>query len=249
MLRIVICDDNEKDIEYMKEIIMACGVNKGEVCFYTYHSGEDFLVQAKELEYCDLVILDMQMEGMDGHETAVAFRQLFPQTTLVFWSGVCRPTDETFKVTPFRYLYKNYSRKAMICEMQAVIEEARFKQNMPQIIGCYYNNMIRFYPDDILYIENERMGSSIHSCLEEKKSNRDNEEKPKTKMKLRELYEILKPYGFEYAHNSYIVNMNYVTKVYSKGDLQLKDGTILGISRSKQKSFREAFSEFMGYKY
>ncbi len=43
--------------------------------------------------------------------------------------------------------------------------------------------------------------------------------------------------------------MNYVTKMSSEGDLKLKDDTLLRISRSKQKSFREAFSELMGYKY
>lgn len=249
MIRIVICDDDKKDIEYMKDVIFACGTNKNEVCFYSYNSGEDFLLHAKELSNCDLLILDMQMEELDGHETAVAFRKLFPKTTLVFWSGICRPTDESFKTTPFRYLFKNYSREIMIQEMQAVMREVRSKQNVPQIVGNHYYNMICFEPDDILYIENCRFGSIIHPYKERVDCEFEKQGDIRTKRKLNELYEELQPFGFEYAHNSYIVNMNYVTKMSSDGDLKLKDNTVLRISRSKQKSFREAFSELMGHKY
>lgn len=248
MLRIAICDDDTKDIEYMKNVIFECGTGKNEVRFSSYNSGEEFLSHAKEIANCDLLILDMQMKELDGHETAAAFRKLFPKATLVFWSGICRPTDESFKASPFRFLYKNYSREIMIREMKAVMEEVRSKQNVLQIVGNYYHNMICLEPDDILYIENCRLGSIIHPC----KESIDYEFEQgdiRTKKKLKELYETLQPFGFEYAHNSYIVNMNYVIKMSSDGELTLKDNTVLKVSRSKQRSFREAFSELMGHKY
>lgn len=249
LLRIAICDDDKKDIEYMEEIISESGMDKNEVYFHEYDSGEDLLMHIKELPSCDLLILDMQMGEMDGHETAAAFRKVFPKTILVFWSGVCRPTDESFKATPFRYFFKNYSKEMLIQEMQAVVREVKSKQTVPYIMGSYYYNTVRFEPDDILYIENYRFGSIIHPNQEKVDYDFEKKGDIKTKKKLNELYEELQPFGFEYAHNSYIVNMNYVTKMSSEGDLKLKDDTVLRISRSKQKSFREAFSELMGYKY
>ena len=59
------------------------------------------------------------------------------------------------------------------------------------------------------------------------------------KMNLDEMYEMLKDYGFEYAHNSYLVNLKYVTRKTTT-ELELIDGTHLSISRSKENSFTDA---------
>jgi len=69
-----------------------------------------------------------------------------------------------------------------------------------------------------------------------------------SKKKLAELYEQLKDYGFEYAHNSYIVNLRYI-KRRIPGELELTDGTILTVSRSKEKRLREAMTRFVAQKY
>lgn len=249
MYNIVICDDDNDYISYIKTIIIESGMSKNDVSFYEFASGEDFLEKIHEIEYCDLIVLDMQMKNLNGHETAAMFRKRFPKTTLVFCSGVCKPTDESFKVTPFRYLFKSYSKEKMIGEMQSIIKEMRSKKEVPYITGSYYYNTIRLEPDDILYIENYRFGSVIHIYEEKTDYQFEESEKITTKKKLNELYEILHVYGFEYPHTSYIVNMKYIVKMPSNGELKLKDGTMLTISRSKLKEFREAFSKWVGHKY
>ena len=249
MYYITICDDDKIYIDYLKEIILESGVDKEEVLFYEYESGENFLNDISNLKKCDLLILDMQMKTLDGHETALQFRKQFPKTTLVFCSGVCKPTDESFKTTPYRYLYKSYSRKTMIKEMQAVVKEMKVKQEIPYIVGSYYYNTVRFEPDDIMYIENFRYGSIIHPYKDAVEYEFEEKHDITTKKKLAELFEVLHPYGFEYAHGSYIVNMKYVIKMPSIGEIKLKDGTILSVARSKLKTFRAAFSEWLSYKY
>lgn len=47
-------------------------------------------------EKFDCLILDVAMPGMDGNETARDFREQFPDTLLVFCSGVCVPTVESY---------------------------------------------------------------------------------------------------------------------------------------------------------
>lgn len=249
MYNIVICDDENNYVDYIKDIIIEAGMSKDDVKFFGFNSGEDFLEEMHKIEYCDLVVLDMQMKDLDGHETAEKFRAVFPKTTLVFCSGVCTPTDASFKVTPFRYLYKSYSKEKMIDEMRCVLKEIRSKKEVPYITASYFYNTVRLEPDDILYIENYRYGSIIHIYKEKADYPFEKAGKITTKQKLNELFEILYPYGFEYPHSSYIVNMKYVIKMLSGGELKLKDGTLLTISRSRLKDFRDAFSDFMKYKY
>lgn len=66
----------------------------------------------------------MQMKDYDGHKTARLFRNYFPNSVLVFCSGVRKPTDESFKTMPFRYLMKDYSEIKMCSEIRDIIKKS-----------------------------------------------------------------------------------------------------------------------------
>lgn len=247
MYNIAICDDDRDFIQYLKEKICQCGLEQNAITFHDFLSGEIFVSKMEEMSSCDLLILDMQMEKMDGHATAKYFRKMYPDSVLAFCSGVCSPTDESFKATPYRYLQKNYSDEKMLHELEEIVEKMIATKSVPYIAGKNHYNLIKLKPNDILYIENYKRGSQIH--VREETKNYSFEDRITTKLKLVELYGTLKEYGFEYAHNSYIVNLNYVTKLSSNGILRLVNGCELNVSRSKLQLFRQALAEFMGNKY
>lgn len=66
--------------------------------------------------------------------------------------------------------------------------------------------------------------------------------------KLAEFYEQLKEFGFAYAHNSYIVNLKHVAVVRAT-ELEFINGEKLTISRSRAKSFKQAFVKSLSQKY
>lgn len=246
MYNIAICDDEEKVIQYLKNIIINSGVNREQVKFHEFSSGEDFVDYLKDAVSCDLLILDMQMKKMDGNETAMAFRKVFPDTTLVFCSGTCMPTVKSFEVTPFRYLLKLYTDEHMQSEMKTIVKEMISKKVEPFIIGNNHLNLVKLKPSDILYISIEKHGSLIH--IRPDKVEYKFEERITSKDRVESLYNQLKNFGFAYAHNSYIVNLKYIIKV-TTSELQLIDGTKLTISRSKEKKFREHFAKVLAEKY
>ena len=84
MYKIVICDDDKNFISYMKEMLLRCDLSERQVIFYEVTSGEECLLTVERMTSCDLIILDMQMSGMDGHATAKQFRKLFPDSLLYF---------------------------------------------------------------------------------------------------------------------------------------------------------------------
>ncbi len=119
---------------------------------------------------------------------------------------------------------------------------------MYSLCQCHCKHIIKLRPRDILYIEIDRRGTCIHTRKEPKKTNEEGPERLTSKTRINILYDSLKDYGFEYAHNSYIVNTKYVTRL-TASSVQLVNGIKLSVSRSKAKDFKEAFAEQLSMKY
>lgn len=246
MLKIAICDDDNIYIQYMEKMLIKSGLDKEVAEFYTYNSGPALLADCNKNIDFDALFLDVQMNGMDGNETAKYFRKKHQSTLLIFCSGVYQPTVESFKVTPFRYLLKQYTDEVMLKELSEIIEVLKERKKMPYIVGKHGNTTIKIKPEEILYISVAKRGSHIYVCAE----GLINEfgEKIACKEKVSELYKVLKFCGFAYAHNSYIVNLQYIVSK-RQAEVELTNGTILTISRSKEKIFRTALTEHLAGKY
>ena len=246
MFYIAICDDDIHYIEYLKRLLLQSGVSSNNTSFLEYHSSKCFVESLEQLTDIDLLFLDIQMPGIDGNQVAKYFRKSFPHSILVFCSGVYLPTVESFFSEPYRYLLKEYSDTEMLKELKSIIHKMELQKNEPYIIGSWHTNTIRLRPSEIFYVSIGRNHSVIHMNPDIQKY--EFEDNLICKDKLADLYLLLKDYGFEYAHNSYIVNLHAI-KRKTITELELLDGTVLSISRSKEKTFRLAFVKNMAAKY
>lgn len=247
MYNIALCDDCKEYIQYLKDIISEANKQYNfDVRIYEYSSGEELICNLDDKIYIDLLILDMELGGLDGDETARIFREKFANSVLVFCSGVRLPTIESFKATPFRYILKQQNRQEIVKTMQEVLYEVQKKSFVPSIMSHYRGSSYKIILDNILYFENAKRGSSIivHPDCEEVKMN----EKLLVDKKPPELEGELKQFGFALAQSSYLVNMNHI-KVLRSEDLIFDTGEILKISRSYKKVFTEAFVKHFGNKY
>lgn len=246
MFRIAICDDDKESISYLKRRITAVLPKGSEVEFFEYHSGRELLFNLYgEAEY-DVLFLDVQMPEMDGNAVAREFREKYSSTMLVFCSGTCLPTPEIFKVRPYRYLMKQYSDSRFETELLEIFTHLSKKRESPIVWGCYAKTKYKLKLDDILYISIAKRGCTLHLQKKSAMSSISNE--MLNVNKLSDMYEDLKDFGFAYAHNSYVVNLKYVKK-RSATELELSNGHVLTISRSKGKEFDAAFSRYLSSKY
>ena len=78
MLDIAVVEDEKVIREYLCRLIQG---QKPESRIETYAAGADLLASGKRF---DLVFLDIQMEGMDGIETARKLRKSQEETVLIF---------------------------------------------------------------------------------------------------------------------------------------------------------------------
>lgn len=237
MYHIGICDDDPVFIKYIERLFCDTGET---FMFYEYLSGEEMLEDMKKRENYDLMVLDVALPGMDGNKTAKEFRKMFPETLLVFCSGVCMPTVESFETTPYRYWLKSYTKEQMQQEIDGVLFKIKKSKVMPYIKGKKENEIVRVSAKQIYYIAIFNKGTMIY-CGE-------SGETYTSSQKLAEFYEQLKQFGFAYAHNSYIVNLEYVAVARST-ELEFINGEKLTISRARAKSFKQAFAASLGEKY
>ncbi len=246
MYNIVICDDDLNFINYLKERLLISGLNLCDVTFYEFTSGKDFIHNFTNIPVINQLILDIQMPEMDGDQVAQQFRIHYPTSLLVFCSGVYQPSVKSFLPNPFRYLLKEYSEKQLDDELRIIIEEVKSRHSVPIIVGKRHSNIVRLEPDEIMYASVARKKSHLH--INPKCKVYDFEDNIMYEHRLSDLYNILKDYYFAYAHNSYIVNLKFVKRLTGV-ELELTDGTILSVSRSKMSDFQKSYAKYLSMKY
>lgn len=247
MYHIAICDDSKEYISYIKGMLDEAKKDENiDFKIYEFMSGEELVKNLdRGIDY-DLLILDMQLGGMDGDETAEKFREKFPYAVLVFCSGVHLPTIKSFKATPFRYLLKQQPYKELVETMREVLEEVEKKSKEPTITAHYRWTTLRIKLSNVLYIENAKRGGRVVVCAgcEEAKC----KEKVLVDEKPQQLLAKYEQYGFMLAQSSYLVNMNHIDILHAE-DFVFDTGEVMKISRAYQKSFRDAFIKRFTNKY
>ena len=240
-LKIAVCDDSQADRNILGQLLRKTACDSGiPIHIMEYASGEELMEDI--LAEHDILFLDIQMDGMDGQETAFAFRSQNRKAVLAFVTGVAMPTPEMFKVYPYRYLLKQELLTKGKEDMSAILKEAVNRQKHVYVTAVYKGKMMQIDSDSILYISLKKRGCQIWSS-------REKEENPvNCNSRLADMYAALETQDFAHAHNSYIVNLKHVAKV--EGNLLvLMDGTALSISRSRKEEFYQKFARYLGKKY
>lgn len=79
-------------------------------------------MERKDYKQIDLLFLEAQLDGISGEEVAIKFREYYPGTILVFCSGIYKPTPDFLKVSPYRYLLKQYTDENMLKELKEIVQ-------------------------------------------------------------------------------------------------------------------------------
>ncbi len=101
-MQIAVCDDEKETRDVLAEKIQRI-YPEADLSFY--QSGEALL-----LSYCqpDILLLDIQMPGKDGMETAREFRRNHKNTILIFVTAFGDHVFQAFDVGAFHYLLKPF---------------------------------------------------------------------------------------------------------------------------------------------
>ena len=105
--RAAICDDCAADAQFVSEILKAWADERGaEVNAEIYPSAESFLFAYDENKAYDMLLLDIEMGGMDGVTMAKRVRAENTAVQIVFITGYTDYIAEGYDVAALHYLVK-----------------------------------------------------------------------------------------------------------------------------------------------
>lgn len=240
MFHIAICDDEEHFLSYEKKLIAGYMGDAGyQYEIDTFSSGVEFLAMGEKVSEYDIIFLDINMDDLDGIETARQIRTYAKDNTyIVFVTAFISYALEGYKVDAVRYLLKDGE----------TLEKA-MKECLDTIAGkmCYAENKITFSfqegentvsVDDILYIESNLHKLQFHIIGQASGSYTMYE-------RLDQIQELLKDFPFCRIHKSYLVNMNHMEMI-GRYTAYLSNGEKISISQPKYNSVREQFMDYKG---
>lgn len=229
--KIAICDDNLIDQEYVMQLIkMWAQEKKISIELYTFISAEQFLFQYAEEKSYDIIVLDIEMEKMNGVSLAKKLREDNHSIQILFVTGYPDFIAEGYEVDALHYLMKPVNQTKLFQVMDKAVHNL---SKMEAILFLQINGeMIKLVTNEIFYIEVFSHASTIHS------KDRNFE----VKMSISELEAKLGE-SFIRVHRSYLVNIGQVKRI-SKTEVFLEDGMIVPLSRRKYADVNKAFIRY-----
>lgn len=232
-MNIAICDDEKIYRDEIEHLVDEYFADKNlEYDCKQFSCGKEL---ADDLQTYDIVFLDIEMEELNGIETAKALNKKNRHTVIFIITAYHKYLDDAMDLDVFRYIDKP-------------IDKDRFFKGLEKAIALIDNNDITFKTAD-----NELVTISKNDivCVEVMKkkvtvSTVDGDYVAREKMDF--FRNNLTASYFAIPHKSYIVNFNYIRK-FKRDEIELKGNRIIAIAPKKQAEIKKQFVNFIGEDY
>ena len=227
-MRIIICDDEEKQIASTKALLSEWAKGRDFVLQVdTFNSAESLLFAYEDDKAVEILLLDIQMGGMDGVALAKAIRQQDKAVQIVFISGYREYILDGYDVEALHYLLKPLERQKLFAILDKAVEKLAYQEKALFISHSGENIRIPLYK--IRYFEVMHNYVSIHITDGKSYS---------LKKPLKEFEESLDESFFRVGR-SYIVNLLYIQK-NTKTEVHMSCGAVIPLSRGMYAPLNQA---------
>lgn len=228
-MKIAICDDDIKNVEYMQNMILRQYPLSNIVNFRDGKS----LLRHIDKNTVDIVLLDIKLPEENGIDIAKRIRKKHKDLLIIFITSEKEYVFEAFDVKAFHYLLKPFTdEKFYEILKKAVAEFENGSQDKKNTIIISKNGIHRkVVINKIIYAEVFNRIVMIHGVSED----------IEYYGKLSEL-ESLVGDSFYRPHRSYLINMKYVEK-YDSTHIKLYKGET-PLAKAKYSDFVKQFSRY-----
>lgn len=233
MIKVAICDDEERITQEMERILEASAHEYGiQLESGVFYDGEQLIqYMDKNDEQFDIFFLDIEMQGMNGIETAARIRERDRKGLIIYVTSHESYALEAYQVHPFHFLVKPLQEE----EVRQCFEQAyAFIAPEERYFEYKFNKVVFQLPiKDIMYFKSSRRTIEIHMFDDTVK---------KYYGKLDGTQKILDKSNSEFwrIHQSILVNADYVyRKAYDH--VELVNGKLLSISPDCKKELNRQY--------
>ena len=236
-LKIALCDDDSRALPIISGAAQSAFSARGLNPEITVFSSPKELLKALEETHFQLMLLDIEMPGMDGIELGKRLRAMGDDTRIVYVSEAESRVFESFQVQPLGFVRKSN----FLNDITAVVE-LYLKTNSAEDSGGYLELNVRsglatVRSSTVRYIEGSRNYQLLYV-----------EGKPEpieVKMTMDKLEQMTRPYGYIRVHKGFLVNYLFIHRVTAT-EISLTDGTLIPIGRSKAGEVKARYLELIG---
>lgn len=234
MINIAICDDEKYVSDKIRNMVADFFHRKNmEIAVFQFLSGEELLKCDKSM---DILFLDIQMNAIDGMETARKLRERKFKGILIFITVLKEMVFQSFEVQAFDYLVKpieagcfERTMERLLCSMKNASESSLLVQR------GYESSIILF--EEIVFCEIIDRKVYLHLVSSETIDFYDRIENLETKLDSR----------FFRCHRSFLINLQYL-KSYKNGIAYMESGKArleIPVSRLRSKEFSNVILQYM----
>ena len=228
-MRVAICDDEKIQLSITKTSVENA-YNSLDLIVDTYPSGIELLNAVDVVNY-DLIILDIEMPGVNGIDTAKRLRKIEDKTAIVFLTSHVEYALEGYEVNALRYLTKPASTEKLSEIITYLLEQ---KKKDKRILLRNSEDVEMVCVADIYYMEAQDQMIRVVTDKGEYR-NRYN---------LGDYETELSAYGFFRIHRGYLINLGHVLKMTGR-EIIMEDGAALPISRTKEAALKNALLHYV----
>lgn len=265
-MRIAVCDDEEAQrrliIKYLHEWQSGQQLLYGQQpapreAFHLeclqFESAEQFLFYWEDDRKFDLLILDIEMDGICGMELAARIRTQDEEIPILFITGYEKYMAQGYEVSAIQYLLKPLNNEKLF---QVLERLQKGKRQEEKLVFQTEEAALVLVPSDIWYVEADRHYCILHAMPGSRYGMAARQlEHYRLRHSITEVSRMLSGGGqsaaqaagspsgcenFVQCHRSILVNLKHISAI-TRTELVMDDGTRLPVSRGAYKSVNEAF--------
>lgn len=227
-MKIAICDDDRVFHSTIERFTTLYAIEKSREVYTKHFNCGEALPIPNEF---DVIVMDYEMGGMNGIETAKKLRAAKSDAVIIFISAYPEAALDSFEVNTFRFLRKPLEKRKF------------FKALDDYFISFDQNSIVKFNTheggftlkvDDIIYLEGNRGHTTI-----------------RTKDKYYCIYETLKKVAakipgnkFVRCHKTFVANLAHV-KSHSYGEVVFDNDEKAEIGRTYSRNFKDKLQNYI----
>lgn len=236
VIKIAICDDEEKAVALHEKIVKACLQAQGvgyEITTYT--QSRNLLCDITDDGFFfDLILLDIEMPGINGMELPHRIKSFLPNVKIIFVTSHTEYAIDAFELSIFRYVPKNNLEVKLTAAVTDAAKLIELEAGQEYTIQTA-NRMEKIPYKNIFYIQRDGKNVSIVSSAGTSK----------VRKSLQQVFDELNVPEFIFIDRGYIVNIIQIMKI-SDSIAILKNGEQLPISRSHLQEVKRQINQFWG---